>query len=98
MTCLPGVEVERREFAKVGIRHVHIEGLGLIYEGAAIGCHVNQRALLELPHRLVQCLQVIWDVQALATIGNSVQHTWQARGVYMGLIAGRILLCEGHVT
>ena len=42
-----------------------VEGLGLVDERAAVGGHVHQHALLDLPHRLVDLLEVIREVQGL---------------------------------
>eukprot|EP00983_Pelagomonas_calceolata_P106986 1159294-Pelagomonas_calceolata.AAC.3 len=67
---LPGVEVQGGELAKVGVRHEHIEALALVDVGTTVRSHVHQGALLDLPHSLVQSLQVVWNVQVLdAAIG-----------------------------
>lgn len=46
-TCLeallPGVEVQRGQLAKVGVAHVHVEGLALINVGAAVCTTRHQR-------------------------------------------------------
>ena len=62
---LPGVEVQAGELAEVDVRHVDVERLALVDEGAPVGGHVHQHPLLDLPHRLVQRLQVVRDVQVL---------------------------------
>ena len=62
---LPGVEVQRGELPEVDVAHVDVEGLALVNEGAAVGGHVHQAALLDLPHRLIQRLQVRRDLQVL---------------------------------
>lgn len=62
---LPSMEVQGSEFAKVGVRHVNVEALRLVDESAPICCHVDQLALLYLPHRLVQSLQVLGNIQLL---------------------------------
>jgi len=68
---LPGVEVQGSELAKVGVRHEHVEALALINVCTAVGSHVHQGALLDLPHRLVQALELIWNVQFLhAAVGS----------------------------
>jgi len=62
---LPGVEVKAGELPEVNVRHVDVERLALVDEGAPVGGHVHQHTLLDLPHRLVQRLQVVRDVQVL---------------------------------
>mmetsp|Transcript_8651 Transcript_8651/g.23493 ORF Transcript_8651/g.23493 Transcript_8651/m.23493 type:complete len:441 (+) Transcript_8651:1767-3089(+) len=62
-SLLPGVEVERRQLAKVGIRHVDVERLGLVDVRAPVGSHVDQDALFDLPDSLVDGLEVVWDFQ-----------------------------------
>lgn len=71
---LPGIEVEGCELAKVGVRHVHIEGLALINEGSTVSCHVHQDTLLDLPHSLIQRLQIVWNVKILRHISLTFLH------------------------
>ena len=76
---LPGVEVEGGEFAEVAVGHVDVEALGLVNEGASVGGHVYKLALLDLPHSLVQGLQVLWDVQLLYhATSQEAALPWQA--------------------
>ena len=59
---LPTIEVQGGELAKVGVRHVHIEGLRLIDVGASVCGHVHKNPLLDLPYRLVQPLEALRHV------------------------------------
>jgi len=58
---------------------------------AAVGRHVHQRALLDLPHRLVQPLELLGDVQVLhAAVGGHLRRrgrrgrAWVQAGVCAG--------------
>lgn len=51
-----------------------IETLRLVDEGTTISGHVHQLALLQLPHRLVQRLQFLRNVQTLETGVPSNTH------------------------
>lgn len=82
-TNLPGIEVKGSQLAKVGIRHVHIEGLWLIYESSTISSHIHQCALLQLPDRLVQGLQVIGNIQPLSRQLENVKMTVSATKIMM---------------
>ena len=62
---LPRVEVQRCELAEVDVAHVHVERLALVDECATVCSHVHQDALFDLPHCLVQRLQLDGDVQIL---------------------------------
>mmetsp|Transcript_30078 Transcript_30078/g.86588 ORF Transcript_30078/g.86588 Transcript_30078/m.86588 type:complete len:216 (-) Transcript_30078:1889-2536(-) len=62
---LPAVEVHRRQLRGRGIDHVDVDRLRLVDVDAALGSHVQYRALLDLPNRLVQVLQVLGQVQML---------------------------------
>ena len=64
MICLylPCMEVQGCQLAKVGIRHVHIEGLGLVNEGSPISSHFYEGTLAQLPHCLIQCFEAIRNV------------------------------------
>ena len=73
---LPCIEVQRGELAEVGVRHVHIERLRLVDERPAVGGHVHQGALLDLPHRLVQRLQALRDVQRLRHPPHASACVW----------------------
>jgi len=62
---LPPVEVHAGEFAVVGFCDVDVERLALIDESSSVGCHLQDGFLGDLPHCLVELLQVIgnlWDV------------------------------------
>ena len=52
------MEVQRRELSEVRLRHVHVERLALIDEGASVSCHFYQHLLLDLPYCLVDVLHV----------------------------------------
>ena len=54
----PAVEVHRSQFSIVGLGDVNIQRLALIDERAAIGRHLNDDPLRNLPHGLVQRLQI----------------------------------------
>ena len=47
---LPRVEVQRGELREVRVGDEHIERLALVDVCAAVRRHVDQRALLDLPH------------------------------------------------
>ena len=71
---LPGVEVQRSELAEVGVGHEDVEGLALVDVGAAVGRHVDEVALLDLPHRLVQRLELLGDVEVGdAAVGGNLR-------------------------
>jgi hypothetical protein len=59
------MEVQRCQLAKIWLRHVHIERLGLVNEGASVGSHLYQGTLAQLPYCLVQCLELIRYVKPL---------------------------------
>mmetsp|Transcript_19724 Transcript_19724/g.41632 ORF Transcript_19724/g.41632 Transcript_19724/m.41632 type:complete len:589 (-) Transcript_19724:922-2688(-) len=58
-TLLPGVEVEGGHLPEVWIAHVDVEALALVDEGASVRRHVDEGPLLDLPHRLVDGLEVV---------------------------------------
>ena len=71
---LPGVEVQRGELAEVGVGHEDVEGLALVDVRAAVGRHVDEVALLDLPHRLVQRLELLGDVEVGdAAVGGNLR-------------------------
>mmetsp|Transcript_5149 Transcript_5149/g.9357 ORF Transcript_5149/g.9357 Transcript_5149/m.9357 type:complete len:221 (+) Transcript_5149:217-879(+) len=76
----PAVEVEGGELGKGGLHHVHVERLALINEGATLGRHVHQAPLPNLPHRLVDRLQ-LWGegVQVLHAALRGHQFVLHAR-------------------
>lgn len=47
------------EFAVVGLGDVDVEGLALVDEGSSVRCHLQDGFLGDLPHRLVELLQVL---------------------------------------
>mmetsp|Transcript_18028 Transcript_18028/g.43391 ORF Transcript_18028/g.43391 Transcript_18028/m.43391 type:complete len:321 (+) Transcript_18028:185-1147(+) len=55
----PSVEVHRGELPVGGVAHVDVQTLRLVYEGAPVCRHVDDGALGDLPHRLVQRLQLV---------------------------------------
>ena len=55
--------MQRGQLAEVGIGHEDVERLALVDVRAAVGSHVDQVALLDLPDRLVQRLELLGDVQ-----------------------------------
>lgn len=46
----PSIKVQGSEFAEIGLIHVDIQALTLIYVTPTVNSHVNQRPLLDLPH------------------------------------------------
>ncbi len=46
------------QLGKVGLCNVHVERLALVNVCSPVGSHVDQRALRNLPHGLVELLQV----------------------------------------
>ena len=78
---LPRVEVQRGQLAEVGVGHEHVERLALVDVGAAVGGHVDEVALLDLPDGLVQSLELLRDVQVTdaAVCGN----LWSKRVSYI---------------
>lgn len=70
---LPAVEVHAGELAVVGLSDVDVERLALVYEGPAVSSHLQNSLLGDLPHSLIQLLQVIWDLSnALKTSNNGI--------------------------
>jgi hypothetical protein len=57
--ALPAVEVHAGELAEVGVLHVQVQALALADVGTPVGGHVDDGALRNLPHRLVQVLDVL---------------------------------------
>jgi len=55
---LPAVEVHRAKLGEGGLRHEDVERLRLVDERAAVGGHVDERALRHLPCRLEHSAQV----------------------------------------
>ena len=55
---LPRVKVHRCQLARRRLRDVKVERLRLADERTAVCGHVNHTALLDLPRRLVQCLEL----------------------------------------
>eukprot|EP00955_Chlamydomonas_euryale_P118133 366520-Chlamydomonas_euryale.AAC.9 len=97
---LPRVEVQRRELSKVGVGHEHVERLALVDVSAAVGRHVNEHALLDLPNRLVQRLEVVRDVEVLhAAVGGHqlVLHVWvpQTKAVE---VVQQVLVDDGELA
>lgn len=62
------MEVQRCQLAKIWLRHVHIERLGLVNEGASVGSHFYQGTLAQLPYCFVQCLELIRNVKPLNVV------------------------------
>ena len=50
---LPAVKVHRAHLAEVGLGDVHVEGLGLIDEGAPVRGHLQDGLLADFPDLLV---------------------------------------------
>mmetsp|Transcript_5523 Transcript_5523/g.7783 ORF Transcript_5523/g.7783 Transcript_5523/m.7783 type:complete len:590 (-) Transcript_5523:355-2124(-) len=75
---LPGVEVHRGESGSGGLGHVDVERLRLADEGPAVRRLVDDGLLLDLPHRLVQLLDVLRDhshlLHAAAVRDDLVAH------------------------
>mmetsp|Transcript_68652 Transcript_68652/g.112690 ORF Transcript_68652/g.112690 Transcript_68652/m.112690 type:complete len:224 (+) Transcript_68652:389-1060(+) len=61
------MEVHRRELGCGGVHHMDVQGLRLIDVGPAIRGHLKNSALLDLPNRLVEILQILRQVQLLHT-------------------------------
>mmetsp|Transcript_1161 Transcript_1161/g.4600 ORF Transcript_1161/g.4600 Transcript_1161/m.4600 type:complete len:635 (-) Transcript_1161:687-2591(-) len=97
---LPGVEVQRGELTRVGIGHVHVERLRLVDERAAVGGHVHQHALLDLPHRLVNRLEVLGQVQALhgAVVGDEVVLQRGVPQTELGEVVEEVVVHHGELT
>ena len=79
---LPGVEVHASQFAVVRLGDVYIQRLALIDVRAAVGGHLENGLLGDLPHGLVEGLQVVRnDVDVLMrrhilfTIINVTAHS-----------------------
>lgn len=56
------MKMQGGQLAKVAVRHMHIKALRLVDESSPVCSHVNQLPLLNLPHSLVQSLEVFWYV------------------------------------
>lgn len=73
---LPAVEVHASELSVVGLSDVDVERLALVYEGPAVSSHLQNSLLGDLPHSLIQLLQVIGDLcNTLKTSNNSTMTT-----------------------
>mmetsp|Transcript_85769 Transcript_85769/g.191778 ORF Transcript_85769/g.191778 Transcript_85769/m.191778 type:complete len:753 (-) Transcript_85769:7-2265(-) len=59
------MEVHGRELGSGGINHVDVQGLRLVDVSAAVRCHVKDDALLDLPDRLVELLDIRRQLQVL---------------------------------
>jgi len=59
--ALPGVEMQSVQLRCGGLVDVQIEALALIDERATVRRHVDDGALADLPHRLVEVLDVVGD-------------------------------------
>ena len=90
---LPGVEVHGSEPARVGGLHKEVERLRLVNEGAAVGGHVDQHALLDLPRGLVQEAKVGRD------LGDALHRPARHRRHYMATYdaSDMLCLCERYV-
>lgn len=66
------VEVHGRDLGKVRVGQVDVEALALVDEGAALGRHVDQRLLTDLPVALVQLLELRRYLKVLhrASVGH----------------------------
>ena len=62
---LPAVEVHAGQLAVVGLGDVNVERLTLVDEGTAIGRHLQDDLLRNLPNGLVEGLEIGRKVQAL---------------------------------
>mmetsp|Transcript_72697 Transcript_72697/g.210465 ORF Transcript_72697/g.210465 Transcript_72697/m.210465 type:complete len:386 (+) Transcript_72697:277-1434(+) len=62
---LPAVEVHGGQLRRGGVHHVDVQGLRLVDVDAAICRHVDDHPLLDLPHSLVELLQVAWQINVL---------------------------------
>ena len=58
---LPGVEVHASQFAVVRLGDVYIQRLALVDVRAAVGGHLENGLLGDLPHGLVEGFQVVRD-------------------------------------
>ena len=61
------------EFPKVWVSDVYIERLALVNVGSAVCTHVDQSPLGQLPHRLVEGLQICRDL--LDFLGGERVHS-----------------------
>ena len=83
----PSIKVQGCELAKIGLVHMDIQALTLIYIRPTVSSHVNQRPLLDLPHspgiiwkyyickqkKRIESFQ-LWQHQFLLV--NSFQFIW----------------------
>lgn len=60
---LPPVEVHAGEFAVVGLCDVDVERLALIDESSSVCCHLEDSFLGDLPHCLIELLQVVRNLR-----------------------------------
>lgn len=60
---LPPIEVHAGEFAIVGFCNVNVERLALINESSSVCCHLEDSFLGDLPHCLIELLQVIRNLR-----------------------------------
>mmetsp|Transcript_1236 Transcript_1236/g.5472 ORF Transcript_1236/g.5472 Transcript_1236/m.5472 type:complete len:326 (+) Transcript_1236:605-1582(+) len=92
--------MKRRELSAVGVGHVDVEGLGLVDERAAVGGHVHQHALLDLPHRLVDLLEVIREVKLLhgAVVLDQVVLERRVPQAHLGEVGQKMVVHDGEFT
>ena len=57
----PAEEVHAGQFAVVWLSDVDVQGLALVDEGAAVGCHLQYGLLRDFPNCFIELLQVLWN-------------------------------------
>ena len=92
--------MQRRQLTAVGVGHVHVERLRLVDEGAAVGGHVHEDALLDLPDRLVDLLEVVGDVQRLdgAVVGDELVLEAGVPEAHLGEVGEEVLVHDGELA
>lgn len=60
---LPPIEMHAGQLAVVGFCNVNVERLALINESSSVCCHLEDSFLGDLPHRLIELLQVIRNLR-----------------------------------
>lgn len=62
---------------------MHVEGLALVDVGSPVSSHVDEGSLWDLPHCLVQLLQVVWDL--INVLGKNCHMVWFSTELDSGL-------------
>ena len=80
----PSVEVHRAHLAEVWLCNVNVQTLTLIDESSSVRRHFEDRLLADLPDRLVQGLDVVWN------LGNTLDGAVGRDDLILDIVAPEI--------